>query len=118
MPTTAIHTFFEAWAEQDADRRDGKIDDTLGDSIFYADPRTEEPITDPASLKEYVGMFSQMAPGMPVAAVNVSRTLDFARATVHFGEGEQKQTGQYIADLDGEGRIIRMIGFVGMGEPG
>ncbi|MEJ6399038.1 nuclear transport factor 2 family protein [Yoonia sp. 208BN28-4] len=113
----ALKNFFAAWAEPDADKRNSMIDAAVDPAILYADPRTEAPLTDLAALKDYVAMFSQMAPGMPVACVNVSNTLHFARATVHFGEGDKAQTGQYIADLDAGGKITRLIGFVGMGEP-
>ena len=115
--TKSIETFFAAWAEQDATVRDKMIDDALSGSILYADPRTEAALTDATSVKGYVAQFSQMAPGMPVAAVNISRTLGFVRATVLFGAGEQSQTGQYIADLDADEKISRLVGFVGMGAP-
>lgn len=115
--TKSIEDFFAAWAIEDADARNAQIDGTLGADVYYADPRTEAALTSTDAIKEYVGMFSQMAPGMPVAAVNVSRTLNHARATVHFGAGERAQSGQYIADLDGDDKITRMVGFVGMGAP-
>jgi hypothetical protein len=113
----ALNDFFTAWALSDDAARASQIDGTLGANILYADPRTEAPLTTADAVKEYVGMFSQMAPGMPVSVVNVSTTLTFARATVQFGAGEQSQMGQYIADLDDAGKITRLIGFVGMGAP-
>jgi hypothetical protein len=48
---------------------------------------------------------------------NVSTTLTFARATVQFGAGEQSQHGQYTIDLNADGKMTRIVGFVGMGEP-
>ena len=114
----AVEKFFSAWAEQDATIRDAQVDSTLGASIFYADPRTEAPLTDASALKEYVSMFSKMAPGMPVSVVSTSTTLNFVRATIRFGEGDQSQSGQYVIDLDDAGQITRMIGFVGVGDAG
>jgi hypothetical protein len=110
----AIETFFSAWAEQDAAIRDAQVDSSLGAEIFYADPRTEAPLRNAAEVKEYVGMFSKMAPGMPVSVAGISTTLNFVRATVRFGEGDQSQLGQYVIDLDDAGLITRMIGFVGV----
>jgi hypothetical protein len=113
----ALTDFFAAWAISDEAERNGLIDGALGATILYADPRTEAELTTADAVKQYVGMFSQMAPGMPVAAVNISTTLSYARATVHFGEGERSQSRQYTADLDADGKIVRIIGFVGMGAP-
>lgn len=113
----ALNQFFTAWAMSDADARNAQIDGALGGTIAYADPRTEAVLTDAAAVKNYVGMFSQMAPGMPVSVANISTTLNFARATVQFGAGDQCQWGQYTADLDDAGKITRLIGFVGMGAP-
>ena len=113
---TAVDKFFSAWAEQDATIRDAQVDSSLGAKIFYADPRTEAPLCDAAAVKEYVGMFSKMAPGMPVSVAGISTTLNFIRATVRFGDAEQSQLGQYVIDLDDAGQITRMVGFVGVAD--
>jgi len=113
----SLDDFFSAWAMDDASARDALVDSTLGETIIYADPRTEEPLTDATAVKQYVGMFSQIAPGMPVNVVHSSTTLNVERVTVLFGEGERSQTGQYVADLDGVGKIVRLVGFAGMGTP-
>ncbi|MCO4846923.1 MAG: hypothetical protein KC448_02990 [Yoonia sp.] len=115
--TKAIEDFFAAWAVEDADKRADMIKGAVAEPVFYADPRTSDPVTSMDALLAYVGMFSQMAPGMAVAATNISTTLTFARATVQFGEGERSQTGQYMVDLDADGKITRCVGFIGMGEP-
>lgn len=112
-----LSDFFTAWALSDETARNAQIDGSLGGSIFYADPRTESPLTTHAAVKDYVGQFSNMAPGMPVSVVNLTKTLTFARAAVQFGTGDKSQLGQYIADLDENGKIIRLVGFVGMGAP-
>ena len=100
----------------DAAARNAQIDGALGELTLYADPRTDAPITDATALKTYVGMFSEMAPGMPVSVAGVSTVLHFARATVLFGEGDHAQSGQYAIDLDANGKITRMIGFKGVGD--
>ncbi len=113
--TASVEAFFTAWGLADDAAREAQITDSLGASIFYADPRTEAPLTDAASVVGYVAGFSQMAPGMPVTVPHISTTLTFARATVQFGEGDRAQHGQYIADLDDDGKITRLVGFVGTG---
>ncbi len=50
----------------------------------------------------------------------VAEPVDFkanhARATIHFVMGpDMKQVGQYFADLDANGKVTRLIGFVGKG---
>jgi hypothetical protein len=49
--------------------------------------------------------------------VNTSTTLSHVRATLQFGAGEQSQMGQYCVDMDDNGKIVRIVGFAGMGEP-
>ncbi len=111
-----VELFFEAWSVQDKAQRDVMIDAALGSSIFYADPRTETPLTEPKTVKTYIEAFTTSAPGWPVRVTHKSRTLNFVRVTVQFGVGEGVQHGQYIADTDADGQIVRLVGFVGLGE--
>jgi len=90
--TTTVERFFTAWAIADDSERD-------------------------AQVKQYVGQFSKMAPGMPVTVTQMSTTLNFVRATVRFGEGEHSQLGQYTCELNDEGKLVRLIGFTGTGAP-
>ncbi len=113
--TKPIEDFFAAWTNTDADARVALISGAMADGATYADPRTEAVMTDTAAMAEYVGMFATM--GMPVTVVNTSTTLGHIRATVQFGEGEQSQMGQYTVDMNDSGKITRMVGFAGMGEP-
>ncbi len=113
--TKSIEEFFTAWSESDAEKRNAKIAGALADSVYYADPRTEAPIQDLAALQTYVGMFSEMAPGMSVSVTGTSQVAHFVRANVQFGEGEQSQMGQYTIDLDEDGKMARIVGFVGTG---
>jgi len=113
----AINSFFTAWAIEDDAQRDGQLRGSLGSEILYADPRTQAPLTTVDDVVGYVGQFSKMAPGMPVSVAATSSTLTYARATVQFGAGDQVQWGQYTADLDANGKITRLVGFVGLGAP-
>ena len=113
--TAAIEQFFTAWCIEDDATRDAQVKNTIGAKVFYADPRTESALTDTDAIVAYVGQFSKMAPGMPVSVEDTSTTLEFTRATVRFGEGEQSQLGQYICELDDSGKLIRLIGFAGIG---
>ena len=115
--TTTVERFFTAWAIADDSERDAQVKETLDAHAFYVDPRTQAPLTEAGAIMQYVGQFSKMAPGMPVAVTGMSTTLDFVRATVRFGEGEHSQLGQYTCELNDEGKLVRLIGFTGTGAP-
>ena len=117
MPQS-LTDFFTAWTTEDADSRRALLASAVSDTFYYVDPRTEAPITDVDGMDAYAGQFLQMCP--PGASVAVKDPVDekmgHARATVAFIMGpDMQQTGQYYADLDGAGKITRLIGFVGKG---
>ncbi|MGR3714937.1 MAG: molecular chaperone GroEL [Shimia sp.] len=116
--TQAIDRFFAAWGEADADTRNKELRKTLSPQISYADPRTPDPITDTQSVLDYVGMYSQFAPGATASVVAQSDTAGHIRVTVAFRMADgSEQLGQYYIDLDDQSRITRAIGFAGIGAP-
>ena len=113
-----IESFFAAWGEPDAEARATTLNAAVAPAFTYADPRTQDPIHDGDALAAYVGMFSQYAPGATAQVVNLANIGDAFRATVEFAMPDgKKQLGQYFGDTDETGRITRMTGFVGLGEP-
>lgn len=116
--TTSLSDFFAAWTMTEDEGRDAQIVSAFGASAYYADPRTDTPLTETGTICAYVAQFLPMCP--PGATVEVADPVDekngHARATVHFVMSEDmRQTGQYFADLDGDGKILRLVGFVGKG---
>ena len=110
----SIETFFAAWADGDA----GKVTAAVTEQATYRDPRTPEPLTSAAAMADYVAMFSQHAPGAVAEVVNLSECGPHMRATVAFKMADgMVQHGQYFCDMAEDGRISRMVGFVGTGEP-
>jgi len=114
-----IHTFFDAWQHEEADTRLEKISRSVTDSVHYDDPRTSQTIVGIDALNEYVGMFSENAPGWSAKVIGSDTTAGVTRATVAFGgkgpDGKDTtQHGQYFVETDGE-LISRMVGFVGTG---
>ncbi|KMW60828.1 hypothetical protein AIOL_000993 [Candidatus Rhodobacter oscarellae] len=114
----SLNDFFTAWTMTEEQGRDAQIASATGDRIYYSDPRTEGVITDLDTLCGYVAQFLPMCP--PGAKVTVADPVDskdgHARATVHFVMSEEmQQTGQYFAELDGYGKITRLVGFAGKG---
>ncbi|MCG6904512.1 MAG: nuclear transport factor 2 family protein [Rhodobacter sp.] len=116
--TQSLKDFFAAWWTDDADGRAALVRSAISDDFHYLDPRTPDPISTAGAMLEYVSQFLNMCP--PGARVEVAEPVDIqsghARATVHFIMGpDKKQVGQYFADLDRDGKISRLVGFVGKG---
>lgn len=119
--TDQLDTFFGAWQLESREEQFERITATFAPSFVYVDPRTPKPITSISALSEYVGMFSENAPGWSAKVVASGTIAGVTRATVAFsGKGpdgtEQTQLGQYFVESDGD-LISRMVGFVGIGAP-
>lgn len=116
-----ISTFFDAWQLESTDARLEKISSAVTANILYDDPRTTQSLKGITALSDYVGMFSENAPGWSAKVVNSSTTAGMTRATVAFGgkgpdRNEMVQLGQYFVEKEGD-LISRMVGFVGTGAP-
>ena len=116
--TNLLETLFSAWGDPSHDGRAGKTDAAIGGYFYYADPNTPNPVTGRDNYLAYIAMLVEKIPGATARVVAVSEHNGHARATVDFlKDGQQMMRGQYFADITG-GRITRLIGFTGMGEPG
>lgn len=115
--TDSIHTLFSAWGDPSPDARATKTDAAIGTEFYYADPNAPAPIRGRDAYLAYIGQFGDMMPGASAEVVAVAEHNGHARATVDFlKDGARMMRGQYFADLDG-GRVVRLIGFPGMGDP-
>jgi len=114
--TAATSTFFGAWGMADVKDRKTAIAESFAPDGRYTDPRTDAPLTGSDAVTEYVGMFSQYAPGA-VAEVTQTETRDgVTRATIAFRMPDgMQQTGQYFITYTDRGLISHMIGFAGTG---
>ncbi|MEM1145379.1 MAG: nuclear transport factor 2 family protein [Pseudomonadota bacterium] len=116
-----ISTFFSAWQSESADARLELIASAVSKSVRYDDPRTGQTLIGIDRLNDYVGMFSQNAPGWSATVVHSDTIAGVTRVTVAFGgkgpDGQEMiQHGQYFVEMDGD-LIARMVGFVGNGVP-
>lgn len=112
-----LDTLFSAWGDPSADGRAAKTDAAIGPDFYYADPNGPGPVTGRDAYLGYLAQFGEMMPGGSAKVVNVSAHNGHARATVDFlKDGNRMMRGQYFADLK-DGKISRLIGFPGMGEP-
>jgi hypothetical protein len=115
--TDCFHTLFSAWGNPSPDARAAATDAAIGSEFYYCDPNAPAPIDSRDDYLAYIKMFGDMAPGAVAKVVNVSEKHGHARITVDFIiNQDMTQRGQYFADLQ-DGKITRIIGFAGMGEP-
>lgn len=116
-----VETFFGAWGmDSDADRA-AAIAGVYAENGSYADPRSPDMLTGAAAITAYVNMFSANAPGWTAKVVKSDEVAGMIRATIAFGgmgpDGtEMTQHGQYFTEIT-DGKITRMVGFVGTGAP-
>ncbi|MCF6430769.1 MULTISPECIES: nuclear transport factor 2 family protein [unclassified Leisingera] len=115
--TDSLHTLFAAWGDPTPEGRASKTDAAIGPRFYYSDPNSPAPIEGRDAYLEYVAQFSAMMPGAAAKVVAVSEHHGHVRATVDFEkDGKRMVRGQYFADLE-DGKVVRLIGFTGMGEP-
>ena len=112
--TDAINRFFAAWGDSDRDSRAALVRSAVSDSFRYADPHAPEPITSVDGMLQFLEQFP------PGASAKVIEPMDshhgHVRANVTFDfEGGNSMVGQYFADLDDDGKIVRIVGFPGKG---
>ena len=112
--TEAINRFFAAWSDIDGDGRADLIRSAVSGSFRYTDPHTPDPITSVEGMLEFLGGFP---PGASARVIEpIDRHHGHARVNVAFDFGEGKSmVGQYFADLDADGKIVRAVGFPGKG---
>ena len=112
----AIHRFFDAWAGDDAAARAEAVKGAMAADFAYADQKTKGQIKDAAKLSAYIDDFG--ATGWGARVMKVDSVAGFDRVLVGFGpDGAAEQTGQSFVKCDKDGRIRRMVGFVGTGAP-
>lgn len=114
--TDCLHTLFSAWGDPFAEARAAKTNAAAHPDFYYSDPNAPAPIHGRDGYLAHIQMFGDMAPGARAEVVSISEHHGHARATVAFVMGERTQYGQYFADIT-DGKIIRIVGFAGMGEP-
>ncbi|EDZ48695.1 conserved hypothetical protein [Rhodobacterales bacterium Y4I] len=104
-------------ATQPPEGRVAKTDAAIGPGFYYSDPSTPAPIEGRGAYLDHIAQFSAKMPGAEAKVAAVPEHHGHARATVEFlKDGTRMVRGQYFADLQ-DGKVVRLIGFTGMGEP-
>ncbi|MEZ5219378.1 MAG: nuclear transport factor 2 family protein [Ilumatobacteraceae bacterium] len=116
---STLDDFFAAWSEGAEDERLRLVRSAVAPDGTYLDPMTPEPLVGPDAVAAYVGAFTDNAPGASARVVDRQDRHGVARATVEFRMADgHVQHGQYFVEFADDDRLARMIGFVGLGEPG
>ncbi len=115
----ALTAVFSAWGDSDPKSRAATLGAALAPEFYYADPQVPSPIT---NLDDFLGYLAGFTEHMPGASAQVagkpSAHNGHVRVFVDFmKDGARMMRGQYFADLDDTGRITRLIGFAGTGDP-
>ncbi|MEO0357630.1 MAG: nuclear transport factor 2 family protein [Pseudomonadota bacterium] len=114
---SAIETFFSGWGADDSTRV-AAVTAAFGSSVYYADPQCPAPMTDVSALEQMVAMFGQHMPGGSAEVVKIDAHNGHARATVAFTkDGVAMMHGHYFADFDADEKLVRLVGFPGLGTP-
>jgi hypothetical protein len=102
---------FDAWGAADANSWSALVDALASDTIYYADPHSG-PLTGKQAFLGMIEQFRTMMPEGSAKARDVDGYDGHARAAVEFSKGGQTfMTGQYIAELDADGCLTRLVGF-------
>jgi len=115
--TTCLHTLFSAWGDPSPETRAAKTDAVIGHNFYYSDPNAPDPIQGRDAYLDYIAQSAARMPGATAEVVALSSHHGHLRATVDFSkDGQRMMRGQYFGDL-ADGKLQRVIGFTGMGEP-
>jgi len=110
---TVVKRYLALWNETDARARRAAIDEVFADGVRYVDPMAE--VTGRAELDGLIAAVHAQFPGMVFTAAGpVDAHHDQARFTWRLGQpgGEALVVGFDVAELDADGRITRVLGFL------
>ncbi len=116
---TVIERFFAAWSHTDAGSRTASIRGALSATATYSDPRSDGRLVGVDAISDYVGQFAANAPGWAAVVDSVDEVNGYAKVIVSFGgpgpDGKpMTQPGTYFAEIDDEGMIVALAGFIGV----
>jgi hypothetical protein len=110
---SVVDRYLAVWNETDAATRRKRIDDLFAEDVRYVDPLAA--VTGRDALDGLIGAVQQQFPGLtfsPGGAVDAHH--DQARFTWNLGAapGEPLVIGFDVAELDADGRIQQVLGFL------
>ena len=110
---SVVSRYLAVWNETDPAARRKRIDDLFADGVRYVDPMAA--VTGRDELDGLIGAVQQQVPGLTFSLGKpVDAHHDQARFTWHLGAvpGEPLVEGFDVAELDADGRIQQVLGFL------
>lgn len=112
--TATVDTYFSAWNETDADRRAALIEQVWAQEGRLIDP----PLTGEGhqGISEMIAIAHEQFPGCRFRRVSAVDTHhDHLRVAWELvaPDGSVAVAGTDVGEIDGEGRLVRMVGFFG-----
>ena len=112
--TTDLQTVFDAWGEPDAAARAALVTPALSDGFYYADPHAPHPYTGIPAFLDFLTVFTDRVPGAAARVTGTSTHNTHTRVTLDLTrDGAPMATVQYFIDHDADGKLARMVGFMG-----
>ncbi|WP_299648602.1 nuclear transport factor 2 family protein [uncultured Tateyamaria sp.] len=109
-----LQTVFDAWGEPDATARAALVTPALHPDFYYADPHAPHPYQGVPAFLEFLTVFTDRVPGAAVKVTGSSTHNTHTRVTLDLTrDGAPMATVQYFIDHDADGKLTRMVGFMG-----
>lgn len=114
MEEERLSTLLEAWNTPHAGARAVLLDEALAPGgFYYADPHLPDPVTDRAGLEAFLAEFRTRRPEGRLEAGAVVSHHGHACTPFVLSDGARRLgSGMFFADMDGAGRVSRLVGFV------
>jgi hypothetical protein len=109
-----LSTLLAAWNASGEGDRSALLDTALApDGIYFSDPQMPDPVIDRAGLEAFLAEFRRRLPEGHLEAGAVVMHHTHACTPFVLSDGIRRLgSGMFFADLDGEGRVARLVGFV------
>ncbi len=109
-----IDTYCAAWSEPDPAQRERILKPVWAEQATYTDPRA-----DLAGLAELVAHIGRILAGRPGAKIIRTSAVDSHHGWARFAwrvvqaDGTMLPEGIDLAEISGDGKIVRIVGFFG-----
>ncbi|WP_299201423.1 nuclear transport factor 2 family protein [uncultured Tateyamaria sp.] len=112
--TLELQPIFDAWGEPDAATRAALVTPALNENFYYADPHAPHPYQGVSAFLDFLTVFAERVPDAAAKIVATSRHNTHARVTLDLTrDGAPMARVQYFIDHDINGKLTRMVGFMG-----
>lgn len=115
--SSSITRFFDTWGMTDATSCAAAVISVVSEDVYCADPSTPTSLNGVPSRVDHIAKMTASRPGSTIKVSGQSTHNGHAPATFDFiADGKLGMRGQHFADLNNEGNITRMVGFIGIGD--